>query len=91
VLAITFTARTAGEMRGRLIQLGVPGAQARTFHAAALRQLRYFAPRLFDGRPLPELLESKGRLVGQAAAREGVKLAAPASGMSRPRSSGPRR
>ncbi|GAA1705679.1 ATP-dependent DNA helicase UvrD2 [Fodinicola feengrottensis] len=75
VLAITFTARAAGEMRGRLIQLGVAGAQARTFHAAALRQLRYFAPRLFQGRPMPELLESKGRLVSQAALREGVRLA----------------
>jgi DNA helicase-2/ATP-dependent DNA helicase PcrA len=75
VLAITFTARAAGEMRGRLIQLGVAGAQARTFHAAALRQLRYFSPRLFQGRPMPELLESKGRMVSQAAAREGVRLA----------------
>src|SRR3954451_20935626 len=41
-LAVTFTARAAGEMRGRLRELGVPGVQARTFHAAALRQLHYF-------------------------------------------------
>ena len=39
VLAVTFTARAAGEMRTRLRQLGVEGVQARTFHAAALRQL----------------------------------------------------
>src|SRR5450631_639761 len=38
VLAVTFTARAAGEMRTRLRDLGVPGVQARTFHAAALRQ-----------------------------------------------------
>ena len=42
VLAVTFTARAAGEMRSRLRDLGVPGVQARTFHAAALRQLHYF-------------------------------------------------
>src|SRR5699024_8950608 len=42
VLAVTFTSRAAGEMRGRLRSLGAPRAQARTFHAAALRQLSYF-------------------------------------------------
>src|SRR3954467_6078877 len=66
VLAVTFTTRAAAEMRVRLTALGGPGGQARTFHAAALRQLRYFAPRLFEGRQLPELMESKGRLVGLA-------------------------
>ncbi|MFG1928286.1 ATP-dependent DNA helicase UvrD2 [Cryptosporangium sp. NPDC048952] len=74
VLAVTFTARAAGEMRGRLRALGVSGVQARTFHAAALRQLRYFAPRVFDGRAMPDLLESKARVVGQAASRAQVKL-----------------
>src|SRR3954470_12335840 len=73
VLAVTFTARAAAEMRARLAQLGVPGVQARTFHAAALRQLRYFAPRLFEGRELPEMIESKARLVGLAAARAGLR------------------
>src|SRR5690349_1305392 len=42
VLAVTFTARAAGELRGRLRDLGAHGVQARTFHAAALRQLQYF-------------------------------------------------
>ncbi|TQS42311.1 ATP-dependent DNA helicase UvrD2 [Cryptosporangium phraense] len=74
VLAVTFTARAAGEMRGRLRELGVTGVQARTFHAAALRQLRYFAPRVFDGRAMPELIESKARVVGQAAAALRLKL-----------------
>ena len=36
VLAVTFTARAAGEMRTRLRELGVPGVQARTFHAAGI-------------------------------------------------------
>ncbi len=73
VLAVTFTARAAAQMRSRLAGLGVNGVSARTFHAAALRQLRYFAPRLFDGRQLPELVESKARLIGLAAARSGVR------------------
>jgi DNA helicase-2/ATP-dependent DNA helicase PcrA len=73
VLAVTFTTRAAGEMRARLAQLGVPGVQARTFHAAALRQLRYFAERLLQGRSLPEIVESKARLVSLAAARCGVR------------------
>ncbi len=73
VLAVTFTARAAGELRARLARLGVGGVQARTFHAAALRQLRYFAPRLLNGRALPELIESKARLVALAAHRAGLR------------------
>src|SRR5216683_1121713 len=50
VLAVTFTTRAAGELRGRLRHLGstaAPGTglervQALTFHAAALRQLNHF-------------------------------------------------
>ncbi len=68
VLAVTFTARAAGELRGRLSALGVGGVQARTFHAAAMRQLRYFAPRVLGG-PMPELIENKLRVVAAAASR----------------------
>ena len=68
VLAVTFTARAAGELRGRLSALGVGGVQARTFHAAAMRQLRYFAPRVLGG-PMPELIENKLRVVAGAATR----------------------
>jgi DNA helicase II / ATP-dependent DNA helicase PcrA len=68
VLAVTFTARAAGELRSRLAGLGVGGVQARTFHAAAMRQLRYFAPRVLGG-PMPGLVENKLRLVATAAAR----------------------
>jgi DNA helicase-2/ATP-dependent DNA helicase PcrA len=74
VLAVTFTARAAAEMRARLTALGAGGVQARTFHAAALRQVRYFAPRLLEGRAMPELLESKGRLVALAAAHHGLRV-----------------
>ncbi len=73
VLAVTFTARAAAQLRSRLAELGVEGVQARTFHAAALRQLKFFAPRLLSGRELPEVVESKARLVGLAAARCGVR------------------
>ncbi|HEY6737679.1 MAG TPA: ATP-dependent DNA helicase UvrD2 [Actinopolymorphaceae bacterium] len=68
VLAVTFTTRAAGEMRGRLRELGVPGVQARTFHSAALRQARYFWPRAY-GRELPPIVESKLRYVAEAASR----------------------
>ena len=74
VLAVTFTARAAAQLRERLAQLGADGVQARTFHAAALRQVRYFAPRLLGGREMPELVESKARLVTLAAARVGLRV-----------------
>jgi DNA helicase-2/ATP-dependent DNA helicase PcrA len=73
VLAVTFTARAAAELRARLAGLGAGAVQARTFHAAALRQVRYFAPRLLAGRAMPELLDSKVRLVTLAAARVGLR------------------
>jgi DNA helicase-2/ATP-dependent DNA helicase PcrA len=40
ILAVTFTDKAAGEMRARLARLGVDGVEARTFHSAALAQLR---------------------------------------------------
>jgi DNA helicase II / ATP-dependent DNA helicase PcrA len=73
VLAVTFTSRAAGEMRGRLRQLGADGVQARTFHSAALRQLQYFWPRAVGGE-LPRLLERKVQLVAEAAARCRLRL-----------------
>lgn len=66
VLAVTFTTRAAGEMRQRLRSLGAPGVQARTFHSAALRQLRYFWPHV-HGTELPQLTESKIPMVVSAA------------------------
>jgi DNA helicase II / ATP-dependent DNA helicase PcrA len=68
VLAVTFTARAAGEMRSRLRDLGVSGVQARTFHAAALRQLHYFWPQAIGG-AAPEVLPHKAGLVAEAASR----------------------
>src|SRR4051795_58615 len=68
VLAVTFTARAAGEMRTRLRGLGVGGVQARTFHAAALRQLHYFWPQAVGG-AAPEVLPYKASVVAEAASR----------------------
>ncbi|MFD9791815.1 ATP-dependent DNA helicase UvrD2 [Streptomyces sp. NPDC059070] len=73
VLAVTFTNRAAGEMRGRLRQLGAGGVQARTFHSAALRQLQYFWPKAVGGE-LPRLVERKIQLVAEAGARCRVRL-----------------
>jgi len=72
VLAVTFTTRAAGEMRTRLRSLGAPGVQARTFHSAALRQVRYFWPRVYGGEP-PELTASKIPIVAGAARRNRVE------------------
>jgi DNA helicase-2/ATP-dependent DNA helicase PcrA len=72
VLAVTFTARAAGELRTRLRALGAGGVQARTFHAAALRQLSYFAPQILGG-PMPDVASNSIRWVSQAANRLRLK------------------
>ncbi len=68
LLAVTFTARAAAQMRTRLRDLGVGTVQARTFHAAALRQLQYFWPHAVGGQ-LPGLLEHKAQIIAEAARR----------------------
>ncbi|AKT51398.1 ATP-dependent DNA helicase UvrD2 [Arsenicicoccus sp. oral taxon 190] len=77
VLAVTFTARAAGEMRTRLRDLGAAGVQARTFHAAALRQLHYFWPRAIGG-AAPEVMPHKAGAVAEAGARLHLQLDRPA-------------
>ena len=71
ILALTFTARAAGEMRSRLRTLGVPNIAARTFHSAALKQLMYFWPQSLGGR-FPSLLTSKSGFLGEALDRAGI-------------------
>jgi DNA helicase-2/ATP-dependent DNA helicase PcrA len=62
ILAVTFTDKAASVMRSRLDQLGVHGVVARTFHAAALAQLHYFAPRAVG-----KILPSKALVLRQIA------------------------
>lgn len=71
VMAVTFTAKAAGELRGRLRALGVGGVSARTFHSAALAQLNFFWPTL-TGDTAPTIVDNKVRLLGQAA--DGLRL-----------------
>ncbi len=52
IMAVTFTDKAGGELRARLATLGVQRVRAGTFHSAALRQLRHFAPETV-GRILP--------------------------------------
>ena len=62
IMAVTFTDRAAGEMRARLARLGVEGVRARTFHAAALAQLRSLAQEA-----PPQILDSKAVALRQLA------------------------
>ena len=73
VLAVTFTARAAGELRGRLRALGAEAVQARTFHAAALRQLSHFWPRVVGGE-MGQIVDSKYPLVGTASGRARLRV-----------------
>jgi len=82
VLAVTFTTRAAGELRGRLRLLGgtsgggLDRVVARTFHAAALRQLVHFWPGTVGGRP-PTVLDSKTSLLAEAARGMRVRVDGP--------------
>nr|WP_104197550.1 ATP-dependent helicase [Cryobacterium sp. M15] len=73
VMALTFTSRSAAELRGRLRQLGAGGVAARTFHAAALSQLNYFWPHVVGGQA-PRILDGKGRILGHAAEALHLKI-----------------
>lgn len=72
VLAVTFTTKAAGELRERLRTLGAPGVQARTFHSAALRQLRFFWPQVYGG-DVPQIVDSKLGLVANAAGKQRLR------------------
>lgn len=73
VMALTYTNKAAGELRGRLRQLGVQSVGAKTFHAAALAQVEYFW-REFFGIEAPRVLESKSKAIGAAAESLKIRL-----------------
>ncbi len=65
VLAVTFTTRAADEMALRISALGVRNVSARTFHSAALRQLKYFWPKAIGGE-IPKIIENKYKVLKAA-------------------------
>src|ERR687888_346562 len=60
ILAVTFTDKAATELRARLERLGVAGVEARTFHSAALAQLRRAR-----GEPPGRILATKALMLRQ--------------------------
>ena len=78
VLAVTFTRKAAGELRGRLGRLEVhPAVTAGTIHALALAQLR--ARSAEQRRDFPALLERKARLLVPLTGRRGADARVAAS------------
>jgi DNA helicase-2/ATP-dependent DNA helicase PcrA len=78
VLAVTFTRKAAGELRGRLERLEVhPAVTAGTIHALALAQLR--ARYAEQRRDFPALLERKARLLVPLTGRRGADARVAAS------------
>ena len=78
ILAVTFTEKAAGELKGRLAALGATGVVARTFHAAALAQLRGLSaspPERILSSKVPLLRELGNRLPGAYRFRPAMDLA----------------
>ncbi len=86
IMAVTFTDKAAGELRARLAALGVSGVRASTFHSAALRQLRHFAPAARSGGSCRRRRSRSAR--SPTACRARTAFGRPAT--LRPRSSGRR-
>lgn len=72
VLAVTFTRKAAGELQGRLRELGAEGVRAQTFHGAALAQLSHFWPEQIGG-AAPQILSGKVSAVSQVVESLGMR------------------
>ena len=59
-LLVSFTDKAASEMVARVRALGMPPVAARTFHSAALAQLRHYWPTRHDGARCPPSLTRPG-------------------------------
>jgi DNA helicase-2/ATP-dependent DNA helicase PcrA len=73
-LVTTFSRKAADELRTRLWSLGVSGVQAGTFHRTALGLLREH--RAQRGRPEPQLMTDRRRLLNEVAPSEPRRLRA---------------
>lgn len=71
VLALTFTTRAAEELKVRLRELGAVGVVARTFHSAALAQLRHFWAVAIGG-ATPNIIKNKSQYIIESARRLGL-------------------
>lgn len=80
VLAVSFTKRSAAELRERLVLLNMGQVQAVTFHSAAARQLRHFWPayagnteyRFISGREEYQVLRAALRLANSKANQDSL-------------------
>ena len=72
-MALTFTSRAAGELRQRLTALGAGEVSARTFHSAALRQLRHFWSEAVGGEPA-RIVGDRSKVLTQAIQESGVNV-----------------
>ena len=73
VLALSFTTRAADEMALRLASLGIRNVATRTFHSAALRQLKYFWPIAIGG-TMPIIIENKYKVLDTALKNKKLKI-----------------
>lgn len=73
VMALTFTAKAAGELRSRLRELYAPTVAARTFHATALAQINFFWPQIAR-QEAPRVIPAKAELLSDAAAKQSLRL-----------------
>ena len=73
VLALSFTTRAADEMALRLASLGIRNVATRTFHSAALRQLKYFWPIAIGG-TMPIIIENKYKVFDAALKNKKLKI-----------------
>lgn len=73
VMALTFTAKAAGELRSRLRELGAPSVAARTFHATALAQINFFWPQLAK-QEAPKVISAKRELLVDAAQQYSLQI-----------------
>jgi DNA helicase II / ATP-dependent DNA helicase PcrA len=72
-LALSYTTKSAAELRLRIAQLGVPEFATSTIHGAAWRQLKHFWPQVLGGNPW-NLVTNRSRVFDVAFDRASAKM-----------------